>query len=204
MKPDQPATGRLTGSRNQDDDAFTLIELLVGIAIIPIPRKCQARAAYQRPLTNSSVPPTVHMAGREREACLGTSQLLFEFLPGDVNHQCATPDPFEIGLQGLPEIREPGSRQTFRAVFVDGCESREYLHARLWGGYEPPTDRPPSDFLASRLGVVSFADNHVESHKWLDARIRKTYSGGNYIGHNDSVGGSTDIAWIANRTPLRK
>ena len=54
------------------------------------------------------------------------------------------------------------------------------------------------------LGVVAFADNHVESHKWLDARTRKTFTGGNYIGHTDSVGGNKDFTWIVNRTTSRK
>ena len=59
-------------------------------------------------------------------------------------------------------------------------------------------------FLHRGLGVVSFADNHVESHKWLDPRTRKTFTGGNYIGHNDPVAGNQDFTWIANRTTSRK
>ena len=54
------------------------------------------------------------------------------------------------------------------------------------------------------LGVVAFADNHVESHKWMDARTRKTFTGGNYIGHGDAVAGNKDFTWIASRTTSRK
>jgi prepilin-type N-terminal cleavage/methylation domain-containing protein len=54
------------------------------------------------------------------------------------------------------------------------------------------------------LGVLAFADNHVEAHKWLDSRTRKTYTGGNYIGHNDPVAGNKDFTWIATRTTSRK
>jgi prepilin-type N-terminal cleavage/methylation domain-containing protein len=54
------------------------------------------------------------------------------------------------------------------------------------------------------LGVLAFSDNHVESHKWLDARTRKTVTGGNYIGHDDPVLGNKDIAWLVSRTTSKK
>jgi prepilin-type N-terminal cleavage/methylation domain-containing protein len=54
------------------------------------------------------------------------------------------------------------------------------------------------------LGVVSFADNHLESHKWLDPRTKKTVISGNYIGHGDAVAGNKDFTWIANRTTSKK
>ena len=59
-------------------------------------------------------------------------------------------------------------------------------------------------YLHRGLGVLAFADNHVEAHKWLDSRTRKAYTGGNYIGHEDPVAGNKDIAWIASRTTSRK
>jgi hypothetical protein len=54
------------------------------------------------------------------------------------------------------------------------------------------------------LGVLAFGDNHVESHKWLDARTRKTVTGANYIAHSDAVAGNLDFTWIANRTTSKK
>ena len=59
-------------------------------------------------------------------------------------------------------------------------------------------------FLHRGLGVVAFADNHIEAHKWLDPRTRKTVTGANYIHHEDAVAGNKDFAWIANRTTSRK
>ena len=59
-------------------------------------------------------------------------------------------------------------------------------------------------FLHRGLGVVAFADNHVEAHKWLDARTRKTVTGANYIAHNDAVAGNKDFVWIAGRTTSRR
>ncbi len=59
-------------------------------------------------------------------------------------------------------------------------------------------------FLHRGLGLVAFADSHIESHKWLDPRTRKTVTGANYIHHEDPVAGNKDFAWIANHTTSRK
>jgi len=55
------------------------------------------------------------------------------------------------------------------------------------------------------LGVVSFADSHVESHKWLDARTRIGLpTGQQYIPHNESSPNNQDLRWIGERTTSRK
>jgi prepilin-type N-terminal cleavage/methylation domain-containing protein len=55
------------------------------------------------------------------------------------------------------------------------------------------------------LGVVAFADSHVESHKWLDARTKRSLPGPlQYIGHSDQAGNNPDIRWIRDRTTSRK
>jgi len=55
------------------------------------------------------------------------------------------------------------------------------------------------------LGVVSFADSHVESHKWLDPRTRKGLPvGQQYIPHNDPSPNNKDLRWIGDRTTSRK
>jgi prepilin-type N-terminal cleavage/methylation domain-containing protein/prepilin-type processing-associated H-X9-DG protein len=59
--------------------------------------------------------------------------------------------------------------------------------------------------LHGGLGVVSFADGHVESHKWLDPRTRKGLPGGqDYIHHGDSSPNNQDLQWIGARTTSRK
>ena len=50
------------------------------------------------------------------------------------------------------------------------------------------------------LGVVTFADSHIECHKWLDPRTRKIVTGSQYIGHGDAVAGNKDFTWLAERT----
>jgi prepilin-type N-terminal cleavage/methylation domain-containing protein len=59
--------------------------------------------------------------------------------------------------------------------------------------------------LHSGSGVISFADNHVESHKWRDPRTRKTLTQGEqFIQHNDPSPGNQDLAWIAQRATSPK
>jgi len=52
-------------------------------------------------------------------------------------------------------------------------------------------------------GVVSFSDGHVESHKWLDPRTRKTVPDGQVIGHNDSSPNNLDLKWIRARSTAK-
>jgi prepilin-type N-terminal cleavage/methylation domain-containing protein len=59
--------------------------------------------------------------------------------------------------------------------------------------------------LHAGLGVVSFADSHVESHKWVDARTRKGLPSGElYIPHDDPSPNNRDLRWIGDRTTSRK
>ena len=51
----------------------------------------------------------------------------------------------------------------------------------------------------SRGTVVSFADGHVEWHRWLDTRTLHP-SSPNYHNHNDPSPGNQDLAWIRART----
>jgi len=55
--------------------------------------------------------------------------------------------------------------------------------------------------LHGGLGVVSFADSHVEAHKWLDARTGKGLaSGQEYIPHWDLSPANQDLPWVVERT----
>ena len=58
--------------------------------------------------------------------------------------------------------------------------------------------------LHSGAGVVSFADNHVEAHKWLDVRTRKTAPAGQIIAHSDLSPNNRDLNWIRDRTTTKK
>jgi prepilin-type N-terminal cleavage/methylation domain-containing protein/prepilin-type processing-associated H-X9-DG protein len=55
----------------------------------------------------------------------------------------------------------------------------------------------------NRGGVISFADAHVERHRWQDPRTVRAYSL-DYHRHQDSSPGNTDLAWLRDRTTVHK
>ena len=58
----------------------------------------------------------------------------------------------------------------------------------------------PSD-MHGNLGVVAFADSHVEAHKWLDSRTMIGIpANGGYIQHGLAAGNNQDLRWIVQRT----
>jgi hypothetical protein len=62
----------------------------------------------------------------------------------------------------------------------------------------------PSTFHAG-LGVVAFADSHVESHRWSDRRTQRGLPGGaNYIPHNEPSPNNQDLLWLRERTTSKK
>ena len=55
------------------------------------------------------------------------------------------------------------------------------------------------------LGVVAFADTHVEGHKWVDPRTAKSLTASEtYIPHNEVSPNNRDLRWIVDRTATRK
>jgi prepilin-type N-terminal cleavage/methylation domain-containing protein len=62
----------------------------------------------------------------------------------------------------------------------------------------------PSDLHRQR-GVLTFADSHVETHHWLDARTMTHLANGTaYIQHGTPAPNSPDLNWIADRTTSKK
>jgi hypothetical protein len=57
--------------------------------------------------------------------------------------------------------------------------------------------------LHNSSGVVAFADNHTESHKWLDSRTRKSVPDGQIIRHGDASPKNQDLTWIRERTTTK-
>ena len=55
----------------------------------------------------------------------------------------------------------------------------------------------------NRGGVISFADGHVEYHRWRDQRTITAYSA-DYHKHNDSSPNNPDIVWLRSRTTVHK
>jgi prepilin-type processing-associated H-X9-DG protein len=62
----------------------------------------------------------------------------------------------------------------------------------------------PSDLHRQR-GVLSFADGHVEAHRWVDYRTMLHIIGSNgYIDHGTPSPNNADLAWIGARTTSKK
>jgi prepilin-type N-terminal cleavage/methylation domain-containing protein len=55
----------------------------------------------------------------------------------------------------------------------------------------------------TRGAEVSYADGHVDFHRWLTARTLNP-QGVDFHAHNDSVPGNVDLAWIRARTSVLK
>jgi prepilin-type N-terminal cleavage/methylation domain-containing protein/prepilin-type processing-associated H-X9-DG protein len=56
-------------------------------------------------------------------------------------------------------------------------------------------------YLHSGQGIVSFADTHVETHKWLDPRTMVGIPPGQtYLGHNIYSANNRDLIWIGSKT----
>jgi prepilin-type N-terminal cleavage/methylation domain-containing protein len=52
-------------------------------------------------------------------------------------------------------------------------------------------------------GVLGFADTHIESHKWVDPRTRKSVPNGQIIHHTDPSPNNQDLNWIRLRTTTK-
>src|SRR5262249_49742138 len=52
-------------------------------------------------------------------------------------------------------------------------------------------------------GVVAYGDNHVEAHKWVDARTRKNAANGQIIRHSDPSPNNADLKWIRQRATTK-
>jgi prepilin-type processing-associated H-X9-DG protein len=55
----------------------------------------------------------------------------------------------------------------------------------------------------NRGGVVSFADGHVDYHRWRDPRTVTAYST-DYHAHQDYSPNNPDLLWLRERTTVRK
>jgi prepilin-type N-terminal cleavage/methylation domain-containing protein/prepilin-type processing-associated H-X9-DG protein len=55
----------------------------------------------------------------------------------------------------------------------------------------------------NRGGVISFADGHVDYHRWRDQRTITAYSA-DYHQHHDSSPSNQDLGWLRERASIRK
>jgi prepilin-type N-terminal cleavage/methylation domain-containing protein/prepilin-type processing-associated H-X9-DG protein len=55
----------------------------------------------------------------------------------------------------------------------------------------------------SRRGVVSFADGHVEAHRWTDPLILKKVGDAQILAHWESASRAPDLDWLREHTTMR-
>jgi len=55
----------------------------------------------------------------------------------------------------------------------------------------------------NRAAVISFADGHTETHKWVDARTVTAFAA-DYHRHNEPSPANQDLVWLRERTTVRR
>jgi len=97
------------------------------------------------------------------------------------------------------EITPPGHARVFLFQDVDP-NSICWPYFGVYMNQDAFFDFPNSSH--TRGGVVSFADGHVESHRWKDPRTVGAYSA-DYHQHHDDSPRNVDLSWIRDRTTVQ-
>jgi prepilin-type N-terminal cleavage/methylation domain-containing protein len=94
-------------------------------------------------------------------------------------------------------VRMPSGTFTFQDVHPDSiCWPYFGMHMDRDSFFNFPNSSH------NRGGVISFADAHVEHHRWRDQRTITAYSP-DYHRHDDPSAGNIDLAWLRQRTTIR-
>ncbi|MBI1178773.1 DUF1559 domain-containing protein [bacterium] len=103
--------------------------------------------------------------------------------------------PYRKETDRLTDFLNPPPANNF--VFIDEHEDsiNEGMFSFTNGNEDFFQDLPASRH--NGVGVLSFADGHVESHKWLDPRTRKPVTREYFNGQLQP--GSPDVAWLWER-----
>jgi prepilin-type N-terminal cleavage/methylation domain-containing protein len=100
------------------------------------------------------------------------------------------------------EIRNPSSTFTFQDVTPQNLCTPAFIVLLPSVATDSFFHFPATHHL--RGGVTSFADGHVEAHRWRDPRTFRTARLGTKIGHNVSSPRNADLEWIHERTTVAK
>jgi len=99
------------------------------------------------------------------------------------------------------EMVAPGSSDLFVFMEIHSesiCRPFFGLHMTTPAFYHVPGN------YHGHNSTVSFADGHVESHRWLDARTYNPPRNLDWHGHNYIVAGSRDVVWLQQHATTRK
>jgi len=149
--------------------------------------KCPADASMARTVS----PPMPKIRSVAMNAYLGTAQSSIQISPG------------YLIVQKMAQLNQLGPAKTFllQDVLPENLCYPAFI-VNMPGSGETMFHIPSSQH--SRGGVVSFCDGHVEWHRWVDARTRPAVPAGGLVAHGTAASGSPDLAWIRDRTTVKR
>ncbi len=109
----------------------------------------------------------------------------------------------ELNLLRLSQVSAQGASRVF--VFIDE-EAASIDEGAFMIGNPAFATTPPFwvSFPAERhdgKGTLSYADGHVEAHRWQGSRAKLTYTTGKLVIPSSDIGGLADWGWIQDRLP---
>jgi len=116
--------------------------------------------------------------------------------------QCGlTPDPIKFGPQKLSQIVNPSSLFVFTDEHPDSLDFVSFwVENRKFGGGLVGSSGSCPGSLHTGAATLSFADGHVELHKWLDPRTKPPVTYSQRLPFNFTSSDNPDVRWLQDRT----
>lgn len=116
--------------------------------------------------------------------------------------QCGElPEPVKIGPQKLAEISRPSNLFVFIDEHPDSIDFVSFkVQERATDSLLSTTAGGCPSSLHQGSGAVSFADGHVELHKWQDQDTRPPVTYTRRISFSFTKGSNPDLRWLQDRT----
>jgi prepilin-type processing-associated H-X9-DG protein len=116
--------------------------------------------------------------------------------------QCGlVPDPLKFGPQKLTQIVNPSSLFVFTDEHPDSLDFVSFwVEDRKNGAGLTSSSGSCPGSLHSGTATISFADGHVELHKWLDARTKPPVTYSQRLPFSFGSSDNPDVRWLQERT----
>jgi prepilin-type N-terminal cleavage/methylation domain-containing protein/prepilin-type processing-associated H-X9-DG protein len=136
---------------------------------------------------------------RRRLGANSTSLIRSYSMNSYLNASDVSSDARFMTFNKLDALVQPGPTRTF--VFQDVMPANLcYPAFVVMMGTSTMFHLPSSEH--DGRGIVSFADGHVESHRWIDPRTRPKAAADGIVGHGTSTPNNPDLVWIQERTTV--
>jgi len=111
------------------------------------------------------------------------------------------PDPIRFGPQKFTQIVNPSSLFVFTDEHPDSLDFVSFwVEDRKSGaGLTSGSGSCPGS-LHNGSATISFADGHVELHRWLDPRTKPPVTYSQRLGFDFASSGNPDVRWLQERT----